>query len=839
MGTAFQANLLAIANSALNDGESTTIEVSLVNSNNSAYPTPTEIVFATSCANSSITPSTTETSNGVASAVYVAGTCEGVDTLVAVAVVNGQTLTATGNVTITRPVNIMLSADSTDLYAGATTTVTASLAYNDLTAFTTPTEVSFSASCATSSFTPAAADTIDGSVSVDYVAGDCTGTDTITASAVIDGNTITSTIDITISLGVQIAPLSVSNANLTSGGSALVTATLTYTDSTPYDVPTAVVFNTSCPTSSIVPILATTSGGIASTTYVAGTCSGIDTITASVNIDGIVISNIVNVSITVPAANLLFGSGAGATFIQGQLESGTGNTAAGQSALSAGGSTSIMATIVDGDNGNALYSATAPSVIFSSPCIANGTAAVTTPVTPIGGVATTTYTSNGCTGDDVVTASVTIDGTIRVATVTITSAPPSIGAIQFISASPDYVTMAGLNGSLPGVSVVTFKVVSSTGDPVQGQTVNFSLSTNVGGISLSSVSGVTAADGIVTANLQPGTVNTTVQVIAATTDVSSGITYSAQSDAILISTGVADYDSFSMSISDCSPAGAYENDGVTVSVNVLAADHFNNPVPDGTSVSFRTEGGSIQSSCQTVNGACSVTWTSQAPRPMETGQIGRATILAYTIGNEGFVDSNANGIYDDNDPVFTTSHLDLPEAWLDIDEDGVRDATTEEFLDFNLDGIYTSADGLYSGVLCQRTSDCADSSTLHVFRSGVIHMASNNNDITINGGAGDNSDFNLPLSTETPLAVTIVVKSITGHYPATGTTITVETTNGNIVGNSSFVVPSNCGTIPGQGYETTFNIVGDGSGSTGLLTITTTSDGVTSQQTVNVTDQTE
>ena len=839
LDTNFQANMIAIGSTALNDGDSTTIEISLVHSNNTAYTTPVEVIFAASCANSSITPSTMRTSNGVASAQYVAGTCEGTDTIIAVATVNGDTLTATGNITITRPINISLAIDDNELFSGASATITATLVYNDLSIYTTPLEVSFTASCATSTFTPTASDTSNGSASVSYIVGDCTGTDTITASAVIDGNTITTTIDVTITRGVQIAPLSISNASLTTGGSALVSATLTYTDSSPYDVATVIAFTTSCTTSSINPNPATTSGGVASATYVAGNCSGTDVITATANIDGIVLTRTVNVTISSPVLNLLFGSGSGVTFVQGQLESGTGNTAAGQSALAAGGSTAISGTIVDADNSNLLYTMTPYSVVFSSPCMANGNAVITSPATTASGVAMTTYVSNGCVGNDAVTGTVNVNGTLHQATVTITNLPASVGAIQFVSASPDLVTMAGLTGTSPGTSVVTFRVIDASGDPIQGQVVNFSLSTNIGGIDLSAVSGVTMADGTVSVILQPGTVNTTVRVTAATTDISSGITYSVQSDPVVISTGIADENSVSLAISNCNPGGAFDNDGVSVNVTVQATDHFNYPVPDGTAVSFTTEGGSIGSSCLTISGACSVTWVSQEPRPMEVGQIGRATILAYIIGNESFFDSNGNGVYDDNDPLFTTSHLDLPEAWVDSDEDGVHDAATEEFIDFNLSGTYNGPDGLYSGFLCQRTSDCAASSTLHVSRMGVIHMASNNNDITINGGAGDNAAFNLPLSNETPLAVTINIKSTTGHYPATGTTITVETANGTIVGDSSFVVQNHCGTTPGQGYETTINILGDGIGSTGLLTVTTTSGGVNSQQTVSVTDQTE
>ena len=55
-------------------------------------------------------------------------------------------------------------------------------------------------------------------------------------------------------------------------------------------------------------------------------------------------------------------------------------------------------------------------------------------------------------------------------------------------------------------------------------------------------------------------------------------------------------------------------DGETTLINIRLADAFNNPVPDGTTVQFRTEYGAIESSCNTIDGLCSVTLTSQEPR---------------------------------------------------------------------------------------------------------------------------------------------------------------------------------------------------------------------------------
>ena len=69
-------------------------------------------------------------------------------------------------------------------------------------------------------------------------------------------------------------------------------------------------------------------------------------------------------------------------------------------------------------------------------------------------------------------------------------------------------------------------------------------------------------------------------------------------------------------------------------------------------------------------------WTSSNPRPAASPvtatpgdtRAGRATVLATAIGEESFTDTNGNGSFD-NGEVFA----DLPERYLDENENGVRD----------------------------------------------------------------------------------------------------------------------------------------------------------------------
>lgn len=827
-GNDFQENLLNILDNELVSGESTTIQVSLASNDGSPYTTPVEVFFSASCASSAFAPASIVTNGGIASVQYTAGDCGGVDTINATSTINGVNLVATGGITLTRRVNVLLDVERPEIHEGQYSPVRVSLRYNNSQPYTFITDYVISSSCASSTFQFTSSVILDGELSGEYTTGNCVGTETVSVSVTINGIEFTGEDQVNILPAVSIS-LDVSNPALVPGGSSNITAQLINSDQTAYTVAIPVSFSTSCPTSNIVSPV-DTSGGVATTMYVAGSCNGVDTISATAIINASVIQATSNITISSPALNLGLGSSSGATFLLGILEAGTGNATAGQPPLSPGGSTSVMATIVDMDNANMLHAGFTGDVSFSSPCVAAGLATITSPISFTGGTAVTTYVSNGCTGDDVVTASTVVSGNVKVAQVTITSAPQTIGSIQFVSADPETIATAGIGAPLPNTSTLSFQVFDNMGSPIANQVVNFALDTNIGGISLASPSGLTDADGIVSVALQAGTIFTLVRVTASTTDISTGIEYSTQSDSIVISSLYPDQDSFSLLFSTCNPS-AWDIDGTTVEVTALATDHFNNPVPDGTAVSFRTEGGSIESSCLTINGGCSVIWTSQNPRPTD----GRVTVLATMVGNESFTDLNSNGIFDDGD-VWGPS---LPEAWIDANENGVFDTGVEEYLDFNLDGEFTPANDGFDGVLCQHSTDCSGNTSIHVRQSGVINMASVNNVITIDGGAGVNSDFSLPLSTDAPLPVLITVQSITGQFPASGTTVEVESTNGVLSGPTSFVVPVHCGSVPYEPFATTVYMNGDGAANTGLFTVTVTTNGTVSQQSFNVTDLAE
>lgn len=427
----------------------------------------------------------------------------------------------------------------------------------------------------------------------------------------------------------------------------------------------------------------------------------------------------------------------------------------GLTSLSAGGSTGITVELKDQNNN---FSNKENTLTFTSACISNGTSEIVSPVTSSLGVFTTTYTAKGCEGDDVITAAVGALST----TGTINVLPANLGAVEFISAEPKNILLAGMSAAgFSHTSKVTFQIKNDVGGPIANADVDFELVKNGagdgGGVKLSSLVGKTNNDGFVSTILEAGSVHTTVKVRA--TVVRGSTSIQSESSQLSISTGIADQNSLSLSFSTLNPA-AWNNDGVEVDVNIIASDRYNNPVPDGTAVSFYTELGQIQPSCETANGRCTVKWISAAPRDLGINDIrypheGITTVTAKVIGEESFLDNNANGVFDDGD-VFDTDS-DRGEAFADynkeygIDRDGSGSVDTyvdlqgnirpqngydqglDRFiLDFDGDGSYDPKDEKYTGLGCEHPTLCAaDNGLKDIFASGEIVLSEDNQDFKI------------------------------------------------------------------------------------------------------------
>jgi len=611
---------------------------------------------------------------------------------------------------------------------------------------------------------------------------------------------------ITVTLSLVSANTGAATQTITAANPGRVTATVT-------GITSAVIVTFSSDIGSIpVPTAITDAGGAASVDIFAGSALGAGTITATLNS-----GETGSVVFAVGATNVDMGSG-------NPFNSGVAVVGAPQ--ISAGGTTTISVIIVD-DAGNLFTDAV--DVNFSSACSSatTPTAIIGSPITTVNGAATSTYLAQGCVGNDPINVSANAGGINLSATATVNVLPADVGSIEFVSATPENIAIQGAGG-LGGseISTVVFRVKDTNGNPVNGRLVDFSLNTQVGGIVINPVSATTNSAGEVQTVINSGTVATTVRVSASINQSSPLI--SSQSSNLVVSTGIPDQDSFSLSADVLNPEG-WDIDGTTVNVTARLSDAFNNPVPDGTAVAFSTEGGSIQPSCITTGGACSVVWTSQNPRPdgqtllgnaaspevsNSLGQKfgGRATVIATAIGEESFPDANGNGRFDAAEVAnFGGNNIsglpyDLDEAFNDHNEDGVYNpgvsgglsgGELETFIDFNGDSSFTVADGLYNGVLCSIPAHAgcsANQQSLNVRAQLVLVMSGSNANLvvdqTLDSPANDPNDTSLILVGDSTGSASVIIADLHNQPMPTGTTVKFTATVGSIVGPSSFTWPN-------------------------------------------------
>ena len=523
------------------------------------------------------------------------------------------------------------------------------------------------------------------------------------------------------------------------------------------------------------------------------------------------------------------------TFNEGEILLGSAN-------ISAGGTLGLTVDLVDSE-GNRINTPT--PVSFSSNCVQSGDATVDASVFTIKGTANATFEDLSCAGsagiDDAIVASITVNGITSIASGTLSIAGEQLGSIEFVSATPTSIVLKGTGGQgQQETSTLTFSVRSALGNPLAQQSVAFSLDTEVGGMTLSPASGLTNSQGIVTVKVTAGTVPTAVRVSAKSTMDIDGetIEVQTQSDLLSVNTGLPEQRSLTLSTDIRNPEAANIS-GVEAQITARLADNFNNPVPDGTTVNFTTEGGVIQPSCTTTNGACSVTWTSSEPRVPDH----RITILATALGHETFFDTNGNNTFDENDGTAivnaavasgfgrqvaqASGFVDMSEAWRDDDEDNRYD-TGEVFLDFNNDNSFSSQDGLFNGPQCQGVRCAAEGDrAIHVRKSIVMIMASSGANFTLQNNAGfvyessaSSAENTITVADGATLGLELLFSDTAGQAMPRDTSVTITSTVGLVEGTTSFTVPD---TLSSHLLEFTLSNPAEGDAESGLLIIDITS----------------
>ena len=310
-------------------------------------------------------------------------------------------------------------------------------------------------------------------------------------------------------------------------------------------------------------------------------------------------------------------------------------------------------------------------VSFSTTCGTVLPAVVTTDAT---GTANATYTASlaTCAGSNSTITASAVGATSRSGTISVAA---SIATnVQFISTTPQLIYLKDSVGT--SQAQVVFKVVDSTGTPLQNKKLRLTLANAATGVSLNTVGNTAAIDlstdslGLVSAAVFAGTVPTSLNVKATLLD-SDGVPTNiySNSNLLTVASGRPTQRSLSLSVEKFSVEAA-SVDGQETKLTLSMADRQGNPVPPGTQVNFVSEAGvtlpavcfvppvipETSSSPAIPVSACTVTLRSSGTRTPN----GLVSVLAYVAGEEDFVDVNGNNYFDSGD-----SFTDLGRAYRD------------------------------------------------------------------------------------------------------------------------------------------------------------------------------
>jgi hypothetical protein len=341
------------------------------------------------------------------------------------------------------------------------------------------------------------------------------------------------------------------------------------------------------------------------------------------------------------------------------------NFVAGQTTLSAFQATTVSVDVAV----NGATATTPVSVGFTANC---GTFSPPTVNSNSNGKALSTFQATGCVGGNAILSASATGATPVQSTVIVQAAEAT--TLLFVSAAPSTIyTSAAAFGVKQ--STVIFKVVDASGNAIGASTsvrVALSPSSIAAGVQFADTGNTTPkviatdANGLISVIVKSGGVPTPLSLNA---ELVSNTNITASSAGLTVNSGRPVQSFFSLAASTFNIEG-WGYDNVSSELSVLIADRLGQPVPEGTPITFITEGGQVTASCSVVidsNGksGCATSLISQAFRPTN----GRVTVLAYTEGEEPYIDGNGNNRYDAGEIFF-----DMGQPFLDSNENGLYDA---------------------------------------------------------------------------------------------------------------------------------------------------------------------
>ncbi|NNP72930.1 hypothetical protein A7P53_10140 [Acinetobacter defluvii] len=310
------------------------------------------------------------------------------------------------------------------------------------------------------------------------------------------------------------------------------------------------------------------------------------------------------------------------------------------------------------------------SVNFTATC---GSFDNSTVVSSNQGDVTTTYKAidangNLCEGKQTITASNTSNSTSKSVVINIAS----IQANSIVYTSGDVNLGIQKSGSA-STGQVEFTIYAN-GKPAANQEVNVELLRAPEDLSFISLGNRTVktiksdSTGKLTVTIYPGNKPGPVELKAT---LKSNTSIFALSKEVKVSTGRLTQNGLSLSVSKNSLQNKIDGDTATITARMV--DRVGNPVPDGTVISFVAEGGAITPNCASKDGSCTVTLTTQNPRPADN----RVTVLAYAEGDKAFIDKDGDNLYN---AAVDSLASNIGDFFRDDNEDNIYNSVAGEFI---------------------------------------------------------------------------------------------------------------------------------------------------------------
>lgn len=448
LGGNFVNNALNVQIDSINTGGTTTISANIVDSSGIPDSASHTVSFIYQCDNGgtgTLSNTSVTGTSGLFTTDFTDVSCNGNVDILASALLNGNSLTASGSLTVVTTASTgtlslgngigsgftdtRLNVSPSTISTGESSTITANIVDESGIRDTNSHTVTFDYQCDNggAGTLPAIPANTTGTFSTTFTDTSCDGNVDITANTLLNGvsttasgslTVVATTTSTTYSIGSGIGAgftngiLNIQDTNLSTGESTSITANIVDENHSLVLAANTVSFSALCSnngTFTILPSPITNATGVYTTTFTDTTCNGTVDIVASATLNGVTTtaSNALTVGTTPTTDTYSIGNGVGSGFTSGELNIQSTN-------ITPTGSTTVTANIVNADN--ILDTVNSNTVTFTAQCDNFGTfTLLPAAVTNATGVYSATFTDTSCNGSIDIVAYATLNGVTKTA----------------------------------------------------------------------------------------------------------------------------------------------------------------------------------------------------------------------------------------------------------------------------------------------------------------------------------------------------------------------------------------------------------------------------------------